>query len=137
MIQYARLPLAVLLAAAALAVMTDVGAGQDGVGPDYYWSGTPTPSAPATPAAAGRRSSLERGYPQVCAGLEQLFVPRAAVESALEDPMEVAGWNAPANPNRPVSWTNPRRRLLTLHAPSKPFHPLYNTLVFKASCPHR
>jgi len=137
MLHYVRFSVALIATFAVMAALPYPSAGQQLPDDDYYWRGTPTPSAQATAPAAGGRSTLERGYPQVCSGLETLFVPRAAVEQALEDPQTVGGWNRPANPNRPVSWTNPRRRLLTLERPSAPFHPLYNALQFKSSCAHK
>jgi hypothetical protein len=82
---------------------------------------------------AARPTTLVTGYPKVCPGLG-LKVPRAAIAAALEDPTAVSGWNKLSNPNLPPSSFNPRRRMLTVLAPNKHYHPLYNPLIFRAGC---
>ncbi len=62
-------------------------------------------------------------------------VPPAAVAEALAHPERIAGWGQPRDPGKPVSPANPLRQCLTLVDPGKPYHPLFNGLIWKAGCP--
>ena len=45
------------------------------------------------------------------------------------------GWGQPANSSLPVSPQNRLRTRLSLKDYGKPYHPIYNSVVFKAGCP--
>ncbi len=62
-------------------------------------------------------------------------VPPAVVAEALAHPERIAGWGQPRDPGKPVSPANPLRECLSLVDPGKPYHPLFNGLIFKAGCP--
>lgn len=62
-------------------------------------------------------------------------VPPAVISAAMANPNTVAGWLLPVNPNMPAGPGNPLRHSLTLTDVGKPFHPLYNDLVWKVGCP--
>jgi plastocyanin len=63
-------------------------------------------------------------------------VPPAVINAAVANPSRVQGWNQPCNPSLPMDpFFNPLRSWLSLDAISKPFHPVYNSLVFKCGCP--
>ncbi len=94
-----------------------------------------TPRATQSAATATATLSLGTGYPQACPGLEDKGVPQSHIAAALEDPSRVAHWNEPADANKPVSPYNPRRRRLAVQTDSKPYHSLFNGLVFKTGCP--
>ena len=98
---------------------------------------TPVPVTIEPTGVAGPTAtlSLSTGFPKTCPDLEDRGVPKGHIERALEDPMRVAHWNEPADPNKPVSPFNLRRRRLSIQANSKPYHSLFNGLVFKAGCP--
>ncbi len=89
----------------------------------------PTPTAP--PAATATPGGAEPGVCDWIIGR----VPQVAIDTALADPSRVYGWNMPQNPNRAVSPFNPLRRWLSLGHRGVPYHPVNNTLVFKAGCP--
>lgn len=89
-------------------------------------TGTPYPPTvtPAAPSGGARVSPLVRRR-----------VPPAAINAALAHPERIAGWGRPANPNKPVGPDNPICACLTLRNPNMPYHPIFNSLVFKAYCP--
>lgn len=62
-------------------------------------------------------------------------VPAAAINSALANPMRVSGYNRPVDAGKPIGPMNPPRIYLSIHAYSKPYHPLFNSVEFKAGCP--
>jgi hypothetical protein len=88
---------------------------------------TATPTAPPVPTPGGA---------QVCRHIATGKVPAAAIAAALANPAKVAGYNQPLDKSKPVHeiW-NPRRLMLSIRAYSKPYHPMFNYLVFKAGCP--
>jgi hypothetical protein len=87
--------------------------------------GTPSPTAP--PPAAGAQAC-----PQLTAWR---LAPDAVIADALANPGRYFGWQQPNNPAIAPGPYNPVRRFLSLAAPGKPYHPLFNTLVWKAGCP--
>lgn len=108
-----------------------------GVVPTAGPTGTPTPRPrPTTPPSPTPSPTVAAagGGPQVGRDL-QGRVPPAAINQAMADPSRVAGWGMPMNPNRPVGPDNPLRTCLALRNPNQPYHPIFNGLVFKASCP--
>ncbi len=64
-----------------------------------------------------------------------LSVPPAVLNAAVAKPEAISGYRQPANPNIAVGPMNPLRTCLTLVDSGKPWHPLFNGLVFKAGCP--
>lgn len=80
---------------------------------------TPTPAPPT---------------PRQCPGLDRL-VPRQAIDDALANPHRVAGWDQLCNPGLPPGPFNAPRTTLSLSAPSKPYHPLFNGVEFRCGCP--
>jgi hypothetical protein len=96
-------------------------------------SGAPTPTSGPTPEPPGPTEPAE---PTVspCPDLDNR-VPAAVIHRALENPLRVPGYNQPADPTAPPGPGNPRRMMLGIRNPRLPWHPLYNELVFKASCP--
>ncbi len=89
---------------------------------------TATPNLPptATATAAGGAGVSDAARERV---------PPAVLAAALADPSKVAGYGLPANPNLPPGPNNPPRNCLSLVDPGKPYHPLFNSLIFKAGCP--
>lgn len=89
----------------------------------------PTPTGGSGPTPAPTAAS-----PQVCPQLTGR-VPDAVVADALANPADVKGWGMPANGSLPVSPYNPLRTRLSMMDYGKQFHPIYNSVVFKAGCP--
>jgi hypothetical protein len=85
---------------------------------------SPGPSVTATPDEDGRACDFIRTR-----------VPPAVVSHALANRERIQGWNQLANPNAPPGPANPPRRWLSLQNINRPFHPFYNTVVYKAGCP--
>ena len=63
------------------------------------------------------------------------LVPDPVVADALANPGRYYGWQQPNNPAIAPGPYNPLRTFLSLAAPGKPYHPLFNTVVWKAGCP--
>jgi hypothetical protein len=85
--------------------------------------------------AAVARGPAEGGnQAQVCPGLP-LDVPAAVLAAAAADPATVPGWGQPCNPILPPGPSNLPRTFLGLPHPGSPYHPLYNSPVFKCACP--
>jgi hypothetical protein len=61
-------------------------------------------------------------------------VPAAVLNAAAAKPESISGYGQAANPNIPVGPMNAMRTCLTLVDRGKPWHPLFNGLVFKAGC---
>ncbi|MFQ5460123.1 MAG: LVIVD repeat-containing protein, partial [Anaerolineae bacterium] len=83
----------------------------------------PTPTPVPTP-----------GGGSVCPQI-QGRVPAAAIQAAMANPGRIAGYRQPMDPAKPVSPFNPRRLMLSLRTYGKPYHPVFNSLVFKVGCP--
>ena len=71
--------------------------------------------------------------PDVCPGLERI-VPRAVIDSALDNPEKVSGWGVPANRSLRPSRFNTTRTWLSIRNPNVPSHPLFNGVVFASGC---
>lgn len=62
-------------------------------------------------------------------------VPQAVIDAALADPAKVYGWRDPLNPNVPPGLpANPPRLCLDLLNRGRPFHPLFNSVIWRAGC---
>jgi hypothetical protein len=70
---------------------------------------------------------------RACPGLDSI-VPRVVVDAALANPARVGGWLEPENPSLPVGPGNGLKTWLAARNQSAPYHPLFNSLAFKAGC---
>jgi hypothetical protein len=82
------------------------------------------PVATATPPGAGN----------VCPQLMRV-APMAAINAAVANPRAVRGFMQRRDPGKPESSYNPLRTWLSIHAYSKPYHWLFNSLEYKVGCP--
>jgi hypothetical protein len=62
-------------------------------------------------------------------------VPQAVINFALTNNAQIGGWGQLCFPSRPPSPFNGFREYLTLRNISKPYHPLYNGVVYRCGCP--
>ena len=62
-------------------------------------------------------------------------VPDAIIADALANPHKVGGYDQLRDPSKPESPFNPRGTVLSLRNVNVPFHPLFNSLVFRGGCP--
>ena len=83
----------------------------------------PTRAAPPTPASGA-------AVPKVCSLLNGR-VPKPVIDAK----MAAFKPNLPCNSSLPTGPHNPSRAALSLQDPGKPYHPLFNDLVWKCSCP--
>ena len=114
-----------------------------GPSPTPVSSATPTRSATAT-ATAGATVTASMGatatvVPPTGSGSTvsrnlRSSVPQAVLDQALANPERVSGYNQLERPSLPPGPYNRRRSCLTLQNPNLPYHPLFNSLVFRASC---
>jgi hypothetical protein len=92
---------------------------------DPYAPFRPTPTAtPDLPPTA----------PEECAFLADR-VPAQVRSDALANPASIYGYQMLCNPNVPPGPFNSVRDRLSLRAPSQPYHPLYNALIWSCGCP--
>ncbi|MCB9176612.1 MAG: hypothetical protein H6648_05570 [Caldilineae bacterium] len=70
---------------------------------------------------------------QVAPGLE-LVVPEDVLETAIAAPASIAGFGELRDESKPHSPYNPYRTCLVLQDSGRAYHPLHNSLVFRASC---
>lgn len=96
-----------------------------GIDQSKAWGGTVESAAIPQPGG---------GTIQVDAGLGQR-VPQAVLDDAVANPTRISGYGQLVNPGAPASPLNPARHCLTLRDRGTPWHPLFNSLVFKAGCP--
>lgn len=89
-------------------------------------SASPVPPPTATPVYP---------VPLVVCDEIRAKVPPAAIGAALADPAGVAGYGRLCRPELPPGPTNTLRGSLSIMSASKPYHPLYNALVWKCGCP--
>lgn len=88
---------------------------------------TPTPPPTATPPPSTGNC--------VCR-VTRNKVPQAVIDAALADPSKVYGWQYPLNPNvpGPVLPQNPPRTCLDLQNRGLQYHPLFNSVIWRAGC---
>ncbi len=88
---------------------------------------TPVPTATPTPPPPDVASCVCR--------VTRNKVPQAVIDAALADPAKVYGWREPLNPNVPPGLpANPPRLCLDLWNRGRPFHPLFNSVIWRAGC---
>jgi len=88
---------------------------------------TPTLPPPALPTPVVSQA-------QVCRFIRGR-VPDAIIADALANPHKVGGFDRLRDLNKPESPFNPRQSYLSLRNVNVPFHPLFNSLVFRGGCP--
>jgi hypothetical protein len=93
-----------------------------------------TPGTPGTVVPTVTRQPTGIDGPFVCDAIANR-VPAAAINAALSDPTRFGSYQQPANPGLPIGPFNPPRVYLSLRNAAVPYHPLFNPLVFKSSCP--
>jgi hypothetical protein len=109
-----------------------------GVGPSTTPT-SPTPGTPVTPGTPTVRTPTPttaptpQGY-EVCDFIRSR-VPSAVINAAVGNPSSVKGYRQLCNPNLEPSTWNVLRSHFSLEAGSKPFHPVFNTIVLKCGCP--
>jgi hypothetical protein len=90
---------------------------------------------PATPTVAPAPTATPvPAQPEVC-DAARTGVPAAALSAALANPSTVSGYNELCNPNAGSSTFNHKRDRLSLERSDRPYHPLFNSLVWKCGCP--
>ncbi len=72
--------------------------------------------------------------PQVCPNLANQ-VPQVVIDNAMANQATIQGWMQLCNNNLPPSPWNQYRDKLSLQSPSKPYNPLFNSVVWKCGCP--
>lgn len=88
---------------------------------------------------------VEPEVPGLCVcRITRLKAPQSVIDLALSNPPSVMGWNLLQNPNKPGSppfptprhdWPpNPRRTCLDIQNRAVPFHPLFNSVIWRAGC---
>jgi hypothetical protein len=110
----------------------------------------PSPVIPSAPAAPGASATtvvpgpapLQTPMPQPTVLLpghecNQVMgkVPNSAVADAFANPTKYWGYGMLCQPNLPRSWWNVERHQLSLAAPNRSYHPIYNSLVWTCGCP--
>jgi hypothetical protein len=101
---------------------------------------SPTPSATSSPTRTARPTATVTpvGTPpdtgHVCKEILSR-VPLVAINTALANPKAVYGWLEPLNPGLPISPANPQKTWLSMRNIAAPYHPVFNSLVFKVGCP--
>ena len=97
-------------------------------------AGSPTTTTQPTPSSSAMPTPTSPLPIHVCPQIRRL-APSAAIHHALADPGDVIGFDKLVDPGKPEGPFNPRRRNLTLHNFSVPYHTLFNPLEFRAWCP--
>lgn len=98
-------------------------------------SATTPPPAPTSTIAAPAASATPALViqPEACPQVEAR-VPAPALASALANPRAVRGYGDRCFPSQPASPFNPLRDRLSLQNPNRPYHPIYNVLIFACGC---
>lgn len=87
-----------------------------------------------TPTPEPTRVPIDVGAPKVCSGLLGK-VPVAIINNAMTNPEDIGGFGEPGNPALPPGPINPPKTYLGLQNTGVPFHPLFNSVIFKSACP--
>lgn len=102
---------------------------------------TPTPARATNTPGGGPTAEVTtpapkptvNNVPEICEAIKSR-VPAAVINDAIASPDKVAGHGMACNPNLPVGSNNPLRRYLGLRNPASPFHPIFNSVVWKCGC---
>jgi len=94
---------------------------------------TSTPGGPTAEVPTVAPKPTLNNSPEVCDAIKAR-VPAAVINEAILSPDKVAGHDQACNPNLPVGANNPLRRYLGLRNPASPFHPIFNSVVWKCGC---
>lgn len=94
---------------------------------------TPSPRPSGEVPTVGPTATFPSS-PEICESIKSR-VPSAVVGDAVAAPDKIGGYKMPCNPNLPVSPNNPLRHYLGLRNPNNVYHPIFNSLVWKCSCP--
>jgi len=70
----------------------------------------------------------------VCPDVGDGRVPNDVFNRVFIDPSRTGGWGELCHPSLPPSIWNVRRSWLSLVDPAKPYHPLFNGMVWKCGC---
>jgi hypothetical protein len=100
--------------------------------------GTPTATptsmpVPPTDTPTPSPTDLPNIVPQACPNIESR-VPAAILGAALANPQNINGYGHRCFPSQPVSPFNPLRQTLDLQNPNRPYHPIFNPLIFTCGC---
>jgi hypothetical protein len=94
---------------------------------------TPTKTPSGGPAPTVAPTPTLESSPYICDEIKA-NVPAAVINAAVAQPSLAPGYGETCNPNLPASTWNPLRRYLTLENPNRPFHPMFNTVVWECGC---
>ena len=94
---------------------------------------TPAPTQPG-PGPTAPPQPTPVPAPEECAFVANK-VPGQARADALANPASVYGYQMLCNPNLPPSPFNTMRNRLSMQNAAKPYHPMYNGLVWSCGCP--
>jgi hypothetical protein len=104
---------------------------------------TPTQSSPGATNTPGSGPTVKPPTPvpatpipdpKVCDFITSR-VPGQVINDAMGNKSSVAGYDMLCNPKLPASNWNVKREFLSLMAASKPYHPVFNTVIWKCGCP--
>lgn len=92
--------------------------------------------APATPTPTPLPTATPPPDAMCVCRVTRNKVPQSVIDAALANPAKVYGWLNPLNPNvpGPVEPPNPPRMCLDLLNRGRPFHPLFNSVIWRAGC---
>ncbi len=92
----------------------------------------PTPEVPTETPVPPPTATEDLG--NVCPQIVGI-VPQAAIQAATSNPASIAGYNQLHDPSKPAGPNNRLRTWLSIRSLASPYHPLFNTLIYKAGCP--
>jgi hypothetical protein len=98
---------------------------------DLY--GLPCAVAP-TPSPEPPRPTIDPNQAKICDYLSAR-VPPAVINDAIANPSSIRGFGEAQNPSLPPGPNNPMKMHLGLQNPAVPFHPLFNSVLYKVGCP--
>jgi hypothetical protein len=98
---------------------------------------TPTTTTPTTPTTVTPTTPPTTPPPPPAEACDFLAgkAPAQAIADAIGNPASVFGYQMLCNPNVLPSPFNTIRSQLSMSNPAKPYHPLYNALVWSCGCP--
>jgi hypothetical protein len=99
---------------------------------------TDTPGAPTAPAPTDTpvgppTATVDPAQVCVCP-IVPVMVPASVIDDARRNPHKYEGWNELVDPGKPESPLNRRRTCLGILNVNRPYHPVWNPVVWRASC---